>query len=229
MRTAPLATLVCAAALAAAGCPFSPKDLEGPFACTSDADCRVDAGEFCWTAPGEKWSRCAYPNADAGVLPAHCTNGRDDPDLNETGYDCGGECVPCGDADRCKADGDCLSGKCRFVLDGYFCLPGASSTCGTCDYGRCVNDECRVPTCTATTYGCMARETCDDAAHACRLECAGGKDCAEGVECTNGLCTMTAGAGCDPNLVGSMCVLADGWGVVGCVSSAPRCLAVAGP
>lgn len=115
----------------------------------------------------------------------------------ETDVDCGGNCPPCADGDKCESDGDCATAQC------------VSGVCGGCDAASpcsagqaCVAGVCKPCTSNAqcpTGQACVAGKcgSCSAGAGcAAGQACIGGKcgpcvtsaDCSGGEICTSGVC-----------------------------------------
>jgi hypothetical protein len=90
-------------------------------------------------------SPCASGQCAPATIPDRCHDRV--VDGTETDLDCGGDCMPCGDRDRCSAPEDCFSGSCASgqcaaatcadgQLDAFEADIDCGGGCGTCDPGR---------------------------------------------------------------------------------------------
>ncbi|MBA3460492.1 MAG: hypothetical protein H0T46_11055 [Deltaproteobacteria bacterium] len=86
-------------------------------------------------------------------------------DGTETDIDCGGDCMPCGDRERCSAPEDCFSGSCA----------GGQCAAASCSDGRLDGFEADID-CGGGCGSCASGRTCDFA-----------HDCTSGM-CTNDRC-----------------------------------------
>lgn len=115
----------------------------------------------CWDLG---WSQTCGPTLACDgrwCVPGHCVNTTFDPNLGETGQNCGGPCRPCAAGDSCKVGTDCYAGVCSM---------------GTC----------QVPSCFDGVYNDTETGT-DCGAPSCPL-CAVGEGCLSASDCTSAVC-----------------------------------------
>lgn len=135
---------------------------------------------FCETAAGgARCSECSDTAlcvsgekcAEGICRPSTCNDQIQEPDLGETGVDCGGPCLPCQAGGTCKADSDCITRNCVNTkcvqaacgdgkADGLESDVDCGSQCpvkcaanhkcrsdADCMTNKCYDGTCRAPTC----------------------------------------------------------------------------------
>ncbi|MGE0787418.1 MAG: hypothetical protein AB7S26_17225 [Sandaracinaceae bacterium] len=152
----------------------------------------------------------AGPRPDGGGASLLCDDGEQNG--NETSVDCGGDCSPCIDGERCLANEDCLSGVCN----RSFCLVAScrdgvrngdetgvdcGGECGLCGGGQpctsnaqCRSGRCRMDVCTMSSCddGSMNDDETDvDCGGAVCDGCPADYHCLRGPDCESLICAPT--------------------------------------
>lgn len=155
------------------------------------------------------FAACGVPEYRFTDEEPHCRNGVLDFEFGETGVDCAGDCLPCGDGEPCVAAEDCLGGQCldqrclgeacgngeldpdEMATDcGGPCAPcAAGAPCvedGGCESGVCADAVCQPPSCSDDVTN--GSETGEDCGGGDCNPCRGGEQCEAGSDCISKMC-----------------------------------------
>lgn len=185
---------------------------------TSTAAASTETGEHASTTSGttgplDSTSGESDSASEGSTAGPTCSDGQQNG--GESDIDCGGECSPCKDGQRCEDSGDCESTACHYVgvcvvpacADGIYDFAEVYLDCGglacgkTCGLGApcgsmsdCFMGDCFPPGKCALDPSCNdglenGSETDLDCGGACGPTCRMGQVCAAGGDCTSGSCT----------------------------------------
>lgn len=154
------------------------------------------------------FAACGVPEYRFTDEAPHCRNRVLDSEFGETGVDCGGDCLPCGDGEPCELAEDCIGGQCldgrclgaacsNGVLDPDEILADCGGPCAPCPSGSpCVEHEgcesgvcrdmtCQPPSCSDDVAN--GTETGEDCGGDCN-PCRGGQPCESDSDCISEIC-----------------------------------------
>ncbi len=140
----------------------------------------------------------------------HCFDGYFQPNLGETGLDCGGSCgATCEVNQTCKLNSDCISNICNATT--HVCEPNNQSVdyCsdGSKDHGE-TDIDCGGP-CAPCSAGykclndsdCVSGDICSDGTCLATKghECSYNSDCLDNLTCSGGICLVPDNGTCSEN------------------------------
>ncbi|NOZ87938.1 MAG: LamG domain-containing protein [Deltaproteobacteria bacterium] len=168
-----------------------PPTCEGLCGGRSDGDCWCDPG--CLDKRDCCPDMCEFCGDQVPACPKDCGDSICDKDAGENCINCFVDC-PCGDGEKCGAEGECCAPDCSGKECGN---DGCGGSCGTCkgDDAECINGICECePDCEGKECG---DDGCGNSCGACGsdLTCSRAGLCAEPGSCL-GSCGGQAPSGC---------------------------------